>query len=341
MNQLPYYQLSFPTINSLYSIPQYPVDDNSFFQSNQNQNKCRYTENSVTNYLKNKDIYNNPNCLPSYEHVGQIQRGYIQSKSTEQYNFLNQKCYDFSQIFHLVPKPTFSENMYQVHFKTPNFDISRNFRNHSLDSLPIYLTNNYNMQKEKWIQTNKNYSTINSLKKNDKFRNNQDLIKTNIINSPINNIDFNGTTPTTNKKEERFDEFSDFVPTPGSMSYPHPIIPVIPNTRSKAKTNYHIILEYDYVKRIHEIHKINNKSKDKKESKKIKHPIKIIAVRSPIWTSKEDQLLRDLKGKQNLSWRDISLYFPTRTINACQFRWRRLTIREANKLKVKQKGSIN
>lgn len=42
------------------------------------------------------------------------------------------------------------------------------------------------------------------------------------------------------------------------------------------------------------------------------------------WTPKEDKLLRELKEVQKLGWREISLYFPDRTPNACQFRWRRI-----------------
>lgn len=45
---------------------------------------------------------------------------------------------------------------------------------------------------------------------------------------------------------------------------------------------------------------------------------------STTWTQREDKLLRELKEKQKLGWRDISTFFNDRTPNACQFRWRRI-----------------
>lgn len=45
---------------------------------------------------------------------------------------------------------------------------------------------------------------------------------------------------------------------------------------------------------------------------------------STAWLPKDDALLRFVKEYRKLGWREISMYFPTRTLNACQFRWRRL-----------------
>lgn len=45
---------------------------------------------------------------------------------------------------------------------------------------------------------------------------------------------------------------------------------------------------------------------------------------SSAWLPKDDALLRFLKEYRKLGWREIAMYFPTRTLNACQFRWRRL-----------------
>lgn len=45
---------------------------------------------------------------------------------------------------------------------------------------------------------------------------------------------------------------------------------------------------------------------------------------SSTWTQKEDKILRELKEVQKLGWREILTFFPDRTPNACQFRWRRI-----------------
>lgn len=43
-----------------------------------------------------------------------------------------------------------------------------------------------------------------------------------------------------------------------------------------------------------------------------------------LWTREEDELLREYKGRQLLSWRAIGEKFPLRTLHACQFRWRKI-----------------
>ncbi|GME86227.1 unnamed protein product [Ambrosiozyma monospora] len=47
---------------------------------------------------------------------------------------------------------------------------------------------------------------------------------------------------------------------------------------------------------------------------------------STAWSPEDDRLLRILKEEKKLGWREISTYFPSRTLNACQFRWRRIVI---------------
>lgn len=175
------------------------------------------------------------------------------------------------------------------------------------------------------IQQLTNYQD-NNLGENDYFLNNQE---SNSFNSPL----LNSNLITHDSNKENLDDFTNFVPIPGSMTYSHPLIPIIPNSKGNTKSNFHILFEQEYMKNIPK--RINNGLKDEKASKRIKSPIKIIAACSPMWTTKEDKLLRDLKEKHKLSWRDISMYFPTRTINACQFRWRRLVIRERDKIDVK------
>jgi hypothetical protein len=43
-----------------------------------------------------------------------------------------------------------------------------------------------------------------------------------------------------------------------------------------------------------------------------------------LWSEEEDKLLIDLKSKKCMSWKKITEQFSDRTLNACQFRWRKL-----------------
>lgn len=60
---------------------------------------------------------------------------------------------------------------------------------------------------------------------------------------------------------------------------------------------------------------------------------------SSAWPPEDDRLLRKLKEEKKLGWREIASYFPNRTLNACQFRWRRLVIGVSGK-KDKNQGVI-
>ena len=46
------------------------------------------------------------------------------------------------------------------------------------------------------------------------------------------------------------------------------------------------------------------------------------------WDALDDILLMHLKDQQKLGWKEIASNFTNRTPNACQFRWRRLKVRE-------------
>lgn len=46
--------------------------------------------------------------------------------------------------------------------------------------------------------------------------------------------------------------------------------------------------------------------------------------RFKLWTEEEDQLLLKLKKNSDLNWREIAARFPTRTLNACQYRINKL-----------------
>ncbi|KAG7939511.1 hypothetical protein KL934_000445 [Ogataea polymorpha] len=56
-----------------------------------------------------------------------------------------------------------------------------------------------------------------------------------------------------------------------------------------------------------------------------------VSKSSSAWSPEDDKLLRMLKEEKNYGWREIASYFPNRTINACQFRWRRLVVGVAGK----------
>lgn len=71
-----------------------------------------------------------------------------------------------------------------------------------------------------------------------------------------------------------------------------------------------------------------NDATDPKNTEKKK-----LAFGLPVWTKKDDKLLQYLREREKLGWKDISSYFPDRTINACQFRWRRINLKKENKVK--------
>lgn len=55
------------------------------------------------------------------------------------------------------------------------------------------------------------------------------------------------------------------------------------------------------------------------------HVILLMSSKQTVaWLPKDDKLLCHLKEEKKLGWRDVATYFPTRTPNACQFRWRRI-----------------
>lgn len=82
---------------------------------------------------------------------------------------------------------------------------------------------------------------------------------------------------------------------------------------------------------VSDISKVSESEAEKKQQQL--NSTRRMAFGSPTWTSKDDSMLRYLKEVEKLGWRDISMYFPTRTINACQFRWRRLIMKKENKIK--------
>ncbi|ODV61792.1 SANT/Myb-like DNA-binding domain-containing protein ASCRUDRAFT_7276 [Ascoidea rubescens DSM 1968] len=64
--------------------------------------------------------------------------------------------------------------------------------------------------------------------------------------------------------------------------------------------------------------------------------LKLIPKQASAWSHADDKLLRYLKEEKKLGWRAVATYFPRRTPNACQFRWRRLVSGNAS-----LKNSIN
>ena len=139
-------------------------------------------------------------------------------------------------------------------------------------------------------------------------------------------------------------DLSVLTPIPGCMAYRHPLIPVIPsasgNTRKQtrrlfdAKTNSITegpIPDSSVSTTASAGH--DNDSDSSSIDSSAATQARRMAFGSPTWTQKDDELLRHLKEVEKIGWRDISMYFPTRTINACQFRWRRLIMKEENRRK--------
>lgn len=110
-------------------------------------------QNPVITYLKNDNIYNTQNLLPSYQQIGQSQEEYL----------TNQRLYNPNQMYFQVPKPN-NQNQYPVQGKHFNFENSSNYYNYSSNTLSINLANNFDLENKRWIQsTNKDDSTINKL----------------------------------------------------------------------------------------------------------------------------------------------------------------------------------
>lgn len=144
-----------------------------------------------------------------------------------------------------------------------------------------------------------------------------------IYYSPSNTSNYNITS--NNKELPNLNNISNVVPIPGGMAYSHPLITVIPSAKGNTKKQLTFLFEDEYMKNDNQNKFLNDE--------KIQRQIKIISAASSLWTSEEDKLLRKLKEVKKLGWRDISMYFPSRTIYACQFRWRRLVDKEKKKFR--------
>lgn len=147
----------------------------------------------------------------------------------------------------------------------------------------------------------------------------------------------------TNTCPKTFDSFqtidmSVVTDIPGSMAYHHPLIPIIPSASGNTRKMKMRLLKF---KTNGTFHNINNKLvKESQSSELLDKPFKKeydsnikTAWKLLKWTQEEDKLLEYLRQTEKIGWRDISMYFPTRTINACKFRWRRLSKMEENRNK--------
>lgn len=159
-------------------------------------------------------------------------------------------------------------------------------------------------------------------------------------------------------------DISTLVPIPGYMAYHHPLIPIIPsasgntgkyhqqrqmqmqmqqNMNVQIPPQHPMHLQYPVSMKtlpvsVARVHSNSNESICSEVANEEDNNDEIIETRrmafgSPTWSAKDDELLRYLKEVEKIGWRDISMYFPSRTINACQFRWRRLILKEENKKK--------
>jgi hypothetical protein len=66
---------------------------------------------------------------------------------------------------------------------------------------------------------------------------------------------------------------------------------------------------------------IINKNDNSSYNEDLGHVIKTAVP----WSIKESKILMKLRD-QGLTWKEISSHFPNRTLNACQFRWKRITM---------------
>lgn len=156
-------------------------------------------------------------------------------------------------------------------------------------------------------------------------------------------------------------DISSLTPIPGCMAYHHPLIPIIPSASGNQKRmmqpifggiNSQLDNPNSSISTVsanlatnvesagntqdrigHGGEHTDDDSSSTVSTKSKTGQVRKMAFGSPTWSAKDDELLRYLKETEKIGWRDISMYFPTRTINACQFRWRRLIMKEENKKK--------
>ncbi|KAG0670816.1 hypothetical protein C6P40_004082 [Pichia californica] len=267
--------------------------------------------------------------------------------------------YDTSQTIHPSPMIYNDRHMPQIPLSIKHSNTILN--NDDNDSTSICSSESINNN-----SNNNNNSIIPLVEKNNGPNTTSNTSNSNsIINSGCNSNITNLNT-SLNEVLPQSNDISVLTPIPGCMAYHHPLIPIIPsasgNTRkyanrlldNKIHTN---LLENDsgmlsppssssssssscsstnlsqqHIKKLDSVERsiLGNNGND---NNNINMDGRRMAFGSPIWTSKDDELLRHLKEIEKIGWRDISMYFPTRTINACQFRWRRLVLKEENKKK--------
>jgi hypothetical protein len=187
---------------------------------------------------------------------------------------------------------------------------------------------------------------------------------TNANNNSKSNIYANVGTANSTQLVQPLSDISTLVPIPGYMAYHHPLIPIIPSASGNTgkyhqhrqmqmhmQQNMNVQIPQQHSMHLQNpvslktlpvsmarVHSNSNESiasdiaieeNDKDELIETRR----MAFGSPTWSAKDDELLRYLKEVEKIGWRDISMYFPSRTINACQFRWRRLILKEENRKK--------
>lgn len=353
---LPYYQSPLPSINSSDLIDNKNMSKPLYLQSPINTTNYKYNVNSLSTY-PHKTIYDfqNSSFLPKPQNIQYVDE-IAEEKLTKSNRSLYPNVYNSNANYFIVT--TRNNNQYQNSFSNLNSNINSNSnlnqyhiqsKNSDFDKKLNYITNSlespfqnaptlqskpcfphYNEDSMIYSAYNANYPTQNTPSQNRYIYNENEKENIYIVNNAIRANSALTIAPILPNENSKNDTLSN-VPLSCDMKYQHSYIPQISDA-NLIKSNLNILFEKEYMDDIN----INDKGvKTKKSHTNFKNPIKIMAACSPMWTGKEDILLKDLKDKQHLSWKEIATYFPTRTLNACQFRWRRLTIKEKNKIKIK------
>lgn len=362
MKQSPSYQSTLSSMGSTYMIDNKNISNTKCLQSQINNNNYLYNKKPISTY-PHKTIYDfqNSSYLPKAQNVqysDEINGERLTKSNISQYpNVYNLNAKYFmiparndnqysnslsgsNLNFNLNPNSnqninsSLSLNQYNIQNKNLDFDRKINYITNSpetsflesptLHSKPYFTS--YNEDSNISLSYNKNYPIQNFITPNQYIYNENEKENIyNVHNQISENSALTTTTAILQNENTKLDTLSN-APISGCISF----IPQISEVNI-IKPNLNILFEKEYMSEMNINH---NGIKNKLPSNTFKNPIKIMAACSPMWTAKEDILLKDLKDNRHLSWKEISTYFPTRTLNACQFRWRRLTIKEKNKIKI-------
>ncbi|GMM47606.1 hypothetical protein DAPK24_042040 [Pichia kluyveri] len=310
INQNPKLSSSIPSINQIPSYPNYPNNNN--INSNVLYNPMNNLSPPVTVNM------NQSSQSQLQSESQQLQHSYLPYAMQPNINHFN-RFNSYSIPCNIMPPSImYQPQQYQIY---PSHQ--------SIMSFPSYESNISNSTNNTNISMNSNNST-----------------STSIPNFPT------GVNTGDNNRVVESNDLSKLKPIPGIMAYSHPLIPIIPSASGNIRKNSSksLIKEMEREELMRRINfettenrtvstNTNNSNEgERKNNEEEDEKPRRMAFGSPTWTKKDDQLLRYLKETEKIGWRDISMYFPMRTINACQFRWRRLVTKDENRRKREQRN---